>query len=46
VQNMRSMGVALTACTVPAVGKPGFEIQEDEMEIGMGIHGEPNKIKN
>jgi phosphoenolpyruvate---glycerone phosphotransferase subunit DhaK len=41
VRNMRSMGVALTACTVPAVGKPGFEIQEDEMEIGMGIHGEP-----
>lgn len=41
VQNIRSMGVALTTCTVPAVGKPGFSIGESEMEIGMGIHGEP-----
>lgn len=41
VQHIRSMGVALTACTVPAVGKPGFAIGEGEMEIGMGIHGEP-----
>lgn len=38
--NVRTMGVALTPCTVPRVGKPGFEIGEDEMEIGMGIHGE------
>lgn len=38
--NVRTMGVALSACTVPRVGKPGFEIGEDEMEIGMGIHGE------
>jgi dihydroxyacetone kinase-like protein len=37
----RSVGVALTPCTVPAVGKPTFEIGEGEMEIGMGIHGEP-----
>ncbi len=37
----RSIGVALTPCTVPAVGKPTFQIGEDEMEIGMGIHGEP-----
>jgi dihydroxyacetone kinase-like protein len=37
----RSVGVALTPCTVPAVGKPTFEIAENEMEIGMGIHGEP-----
>lgn len=36
----RSMGVALTSCTVPAVGHPTFSIGEDEMEIGMGIHGE------
>ncbi len=36
-----SIGVALTSCTVPAVGKPTFQIGEDEMEIGMGIHGEP-----
>ncbi len=38
--NTRSMGVALGPCTVPQVGKPTFEIGEDEMEIGMGIHGE------
>jgi len=35
------MGVALSSCTVPRVGRPSFEIGEDEMEIGMGIHGEP-----
>lgn len=39
--NVRTMGVALTPCTVPAAGKPGFEIGEDEMEVGVGIHGEP-----
>jgi dihydroxyacetone kinase-like protein len=39
--NVRTMGVALTPCTVPKVGHPGFEIAEDEMELGMGIHGEP-----
>ena len=39
--NVRTMGVALTSCTVPRVGKPSFEIADDEMEIGMGIHGEP-----
>ena len=38
--NVRTMGMALTPCVVPRVGKPGFEIGEDEMEIGMGIHGE------
>jgi dihydroxyacetone kinase-like protein len=37
----RSIGMALTPCTVPQVGKPTFEIGEDEMEMGMGIHGEP-----
>ena len=37
----RSMGVALSPCTVPAAGKPTFTIGEDEMELGMGIHGEP-----
>jgi phosphoenolpyruvate---glycerone phosphotransferase subunit DhaK len=36
-----TMGVALSACTIPAVGKPNFTVAEDEMEIGMGIHGEP-----
>ncbi len=39
-ENVRTMGVALTPCIVPRVGKPGFSIAEDEMEIGMGIHGE------
>jgi dihydroxyacetone kinase-like protein len=38
--NVRTMGVALTPCTVPRVGHPGFAIGDDEMEIGMGIHGE------
>lgn len=39
--NIRSMGVALSPCTVPAAGRPTFTIGESEMEIGMGIHGEP-----
>jgi dihydroxyacetone kinase-like protein len=37
----RSIGMALTPCTVPQAGKPTFQIGEDEMEMGMGIHGEP-----
>ena len=41
VDSMRTAGVALTPCIVPAAGKPTFELGEDEMEIGMGIHGEP-----
>ena len=41
VDACRSIGVALTPCTVPSVGRPTFQIGEDEMEIGMGIHGEP-----
>jgi dihydroxyacetone kinase-like protein len=39
----RSMGMALTSCTVPHVGKPTFDLGEDEMEIGIGIHGEPGR---
>lgn len=39
----RSMGVALTSCTVPAARKPNFEIADDEMEFGVGIHGEPGR---
>ena len=39
--NVRSIGVALSSCTIPEVGKPTFQIGESEMEIGMGIHGEP-----
>lgn len=38
-----SMGVALTSCTVPAAGKPTFQIGPDEMEVGVGIHGEPGR---
>src|SRR3546814_3358093 len=38
-----SMGVALTSCTVPAAGRPTFRIAEDEMEMGVGIHGEPGR---
>jgi phosphoenolpyruvate---glycerone phosphotransferase subunit DhaK len=41
VQNTFSMGMALAPCTVPASGKPSFTLAEDEVEIGMGIHGEP-----
>jgi len=39
----RSMGMALTSCTVPAAGKPTFELGMDEMELGIGIHGEPGR---
>jgi dihydroxyacetone kinase-like protein len=39
----RSMGVALTSCTVPAAGKPTFSLGDDEMEMGVGIHGEPGR---
>jgi dihydroxyacetone kinase-like protein len=39
----RSMGVALTSCTVPAAGRPTFTLSEDEMEMGVGIHGEPGR---
>jgi phosphoenolpyruvate---glycerone phosphotransferase subunit DhaK len=39
----RSMGVALTSCTVPAAGKPNFDIADNEMEMGVGIHGEPGR---
>jgi dihydroxyacetone kinase-like protein len=39
----RSMGVALTSCTVPAAGKPTFSLADDEMEMGIGIHGEPGR---
>ncbi len=39
----RSMGMALTSCTVPAAGKPTFDLPDDEMEMGVGIHGEPGR---
>lgn len=41
--NGRSMGVALTSCTVPAAGRPTFELPDGEMEVGIGIHGEPGR---
>ncbi|MDX3656536.1 dihydroxyacetone kinase subunit DhaK [Streptomyces sp. ID05-26A] len=45
ISSVRSMGLALTACTVPHVGSPSFELADDEMEIGIGIHGEPGRRK-
>lgn len=42
-ENGRSMGMALTSCTVPAAGKPTFDLPDDMMEIGVGIHGEPGR---
>jgi dihydroxyacetone kinase-like protein len=42
-QNVRTMGVALSACTVPHAGTPSFDLKEDEIEIGIGIHGEPGR---
>jgi dihydroxyacetone kinase-like protein len=43
--NVRSMGMALTSCTVPANGKPTFALGDNEMEIGIGIHGEPGRTR-
>lgn len=44
-ENVRSMGMALSACTVPHAGVPSFELADDEIEIGIGIHGEPGRHK-
>ena len=41
IDNVRTMGAAIEPCTVPAAGKPGFELSDNEMEVGIGIHGEP-----
>lgn len=41
IDNVRSMGMAMSPCVLPGVGKPGFTLGEDEIEVGMGIHGEP-----
>jgi phosphoenolpyruvate---glycerone phosphotransferase subunit DhaK len=41
----RSMGVALTSCTVPAAGQPTFDLPDDQMEVGVGIHGEPGRSR-
>jgi dihydroxyacetone kinase-like protein len=45
IANVRTMGMALAPCIVPAAGKPGFSLGEDEVEIGLGIHGEPGVAK-
>ena len=45
IDNVRTMGMAIKPCIVPAAGTPGFEISDDEMEIGIGIHGEPGIYK-
>ena len=41
LENTRTMGVAITPCILPEVGRPTFTLGDDDMEIGMGIHGEP-----
>lgn len=45
IGQVRSMGVALSACTVPHAGKPSFDLGEDEIEMGVGIHGEPGRAR-
>lgn len=45
IDNVRTMGAAIEPCTVPAAGTPGFELADDEMEVGIGIHGEPGTHK-
>ena len=44
-ERSRSFGVALTSCTIPAVGKPTFDLAESEIEMGIGIHGEPGRTR-
>lgn len=44
-ENGRSMGLALTSCTVPAAGRPTFDLGDEEMELGVGIHGEPGRAR-
>ncbi len=43
IAGVRSMGLALTSCTVPAAGRPTFDLSDDEVEVGIGIHGEPGR---
>ena len=45
IDNVRSLGFAFTSCTVPAAGHPTFDIGDDEMEFGVGIHGEPGRFR-
>jgi phosphoenolpyruvate---glycerone phosphotransferase subunit DhaK len=44
-ERSRSFGIALTSCTTPAAGKPTFELADDEIELGVGIHGEPGRVR-
>jgi len=44
--NTRSLGIALTSCTVPAAGKPTFDLNDNEIELGVGIHGEPGQKRS
>ena len=44
-ERSRSFGVALTACVSPATGQPGFDLPDDEIELGVGIHGEPGRVR-
>ncbi len=46
IANVRTMGAAISPCTIPAAGRPGFEIGEDEIEIGIGVHGEPGTYRD
>ena len=45
IANVRTMGVALSSCTPPVRGTPLFDIGDDEMEVGIGIHGEPGRVR-
>ncbi len=44
-ERSRSFGVALTACVSPSTGQPGFDLPDDEIELGVGIHGEPGRVR-
>lgn len=44
-RSINTMGIGLSACTIPAVGKPNFQLGQDEVELGLGIHGEPGLRK-
>lgn len=46
IDNVRSMGMSMSPCILPGVGKPGFTLAENEIEIGMGIHGEPGVTRD
>ncbi len=46
IDNVRTMGVAINPSTIPSAGKPGFELSDDEMEVGIGIHGEPGVYRD